>query len=83
MRSYSLAMDYFKTYLKMNDIGQLWRQIRYVSRRRAMQLVRWKEDVYEEKERGCSILVRLRRLCVFFALFLLLCVFVSFIGDDV
>jgi hypothetical protein len=24
---------------------------------RAMQLVRWKEDVYEEKERGFSILV--------------------------
>ena len=58
---------------------QLWRQIRYVSRRRAMQLVRWKEDVYEEEERGCGILVVYIVVFVCFSLrfFFFVCLFHS------
>ena len=46
---------------------------------RAMQLVRWKEDVYEGEERGCSILVVVYVVFVCFSLcfFFFVCLFHS------
>ena len=78
VRSYSLAMDYFKTYLKMNDIGGSSGGGKFGAFRvaQAIQLARWKEEVYEEKERGFSILVVsfTSSLCVFRSVSSSLCV---------
>ena len=80
VRSYRLAMDYFKTYLKMNDIGSSgggkFGAFRVAQ---AIQLARWKEEVYEEKERGFSILVVVYVVFVCFSLcfFFFVCLFHS------
>ena len=83
MRSYSLAMDYFKTYLKMNAIGSSggkFGAFRAVARWNSSD---GKKTCTKKRSEDVVFLSFHRRLCVFFAPFLLLCVFVSFIGDDV
>jgi hypothetical protein len=86
VRSYSLAMDYFKTYLKMNDIGSSggkFGKFRALSRCNSCD---GKKTFTKRRREDLVFLWSFTSSLRVFrsdSLSSSLCVFVSFIGDDV